>query len=131
MADFGFLPNFSAPIKSANFLYSLGMLLDFASFLWLRLKFPTLKRPYTVSGNAVLLVVMCLIPAAFLVVIIVIATKIVFLVSGVLTMVGVFWYFLMKLCKSKKWFRFKNGEEVEVEEEQWRIQEFISVGSLC
>ncbi|KAL2515818.1 uncharacterized protein Fot_29789 [Forsythia ovata] len=35
-------------ISSANFLYSLGMLLEFASFLWLRRKFPTMKRPYRV-----------------------------------------------------------------------------------
>ncbi|KAL2489610.1 Amino acid transporter [Forsythia ovata] len=33
-------------ISSANFLYSLGMLLEFASFLLLRRKFPTRKRPY-------------------------------------------------------------------------------------
>ncbi|KAJ0787457.1 putative amino acid/polyamine transporter I [Helianthus annuus] len=147
MADFGFLPkffeirskwfdtpwvgilvstliaisfsfmHFTDVISSANFLYSLGMLLEFASFLWLRRKFPTLKRPFKVPGNVVVLGIMCLIPSAFLVLIMVIATPIVYLVSGVLTVVGVLWYFLMKFCRSKKLFSFKNRDEVEVCEE--------------
>ena len=46
-------------ISSMNFLYSLGMLLEFASFLWLSRKLPTMKRPFVVPmvtsiGNYVL-----------------------------------------------------------------------------
>ncbi|CAI9785288.1 unnamed protein product [Fraxinus pennsylvanica] len=62
-------------ISSADFLYSLGMLLEFASFLWLRRKFPTMKRPYRVPLKQPTVVLMCLIPTAFLVVIMAIATS--------------------------------------------------------
>ncbi|XP_021728829.1 probable polyamine transporter At3g13620 [Chenopodium quinoa] len=136
MADIGFLPRFCAArsnwfntpwvgilastvitlgvsfmkftdlISSANFLYSLGMLLEFASFLWLRRKRPQLKRPYRVPMGLPGLVLMCLVPSVFLVFIMVIATKIVFLVSGLMTAGGIVWFFFMKLCKAKKWCVF-------------------------
>lgn len=96
-------------ISSANFLYSLGMLLEFLSFIWLRKKYPTLKRPYRVPLNIPGLIVMCLIPSAFLIFIMVIATKIVFLVSGLMTAGGIGWYLLMRFCKSKKFCKFSNG----------------------
>ncbi|KAL4591333.1 hypothetical protein LXL04_004291 [Taraxacum kok-saghyz] len=110
--------NFRDVISSANFLYSLGMLLEFSSFLWLRRKFPTLKRPFRVPMPLPGLVVMCLIPSAFLVLIMVTATKIVYLVGGLITIGGILWYFLMKLCKSKKWFVFKNADDIQVGEEE-------------
>ena len=99
--------DFEDIVASANFLYSLGMLLEFASFLWLRRKMPRLKRPYRVPMRLPGLIVMCLIPPAFLIFIMVIATKIVFLVSGLMTVFGIVWYFLMKYCKKKKWFDFR------------------------
>ncbi|KAF2314523.1 hypothetical protein GH714_027271 [Hevea brasiliensis] len=77
--------NFADIISSANFLYSLGMLLEFASFIWLRKKLPELKRPYKIPMRLPGLVIMCLIPSGFLVLIMVIATKIVYLVSGLMT----------------------------------------------
>ncbi|KAF2314536.1 hypothetical protein GH714_027402 [Hevea brasiliensis] len=105
--------NFTDIISSANFLYSLGMLLEFASFLWLRRKLPELKRPYRIPMRLPGLVIMCLIPSAFLVLIMAIATKIVYLVSGLMTVGAIGWYFLMKFCKSKKLFKYSNGEALE------------------
>ncbi|PHT59221.1 putative polyamine transporter [Capsicum baccatum] len=100
--------DFQDIISSANFLYSLGMLLEFASFLWLRRKFPLIKRPYRVPMRLPLLVIMCLIPCGFLVFIMVIAKKLVYLVSGLMTIGGIGWYFLMNFCKSKKLLKFNS-----------------------
>ncbi|KAF2314524.1 hypothetical protein GH714_027282 [Hevea brasiliensis] len=105
--------NFTDIISSANFLYSLGMLLEFASFIWLRKKLPELKRPYKIPMRLPGLVIMCLIPSGFLVLIMLIATKIVYLVSGLMTVGAIGWYFLMKFCKSKKFFKYSSGEAVE------------------
>ncbi|XP_059280928.1 probable polyamine transporter At3g13620 [Lycium ferocissimum] len=102
--------NFTDIISSANFLYSLGMLLEFASFVWLRRKFPKINRPYRVPMKLPGLVIMCLIPCVFLVFIMAIATKIVFLISGLMTVGGIGWYFFMKLCKSKKWLKFHDAD---------------------
>ncbi|XP_048137419.1 probable polyamine transporter At3g13620 [Rhodamnia argentea] len=98
--------DFTDIVSSANFLYSLGMLLEFAAFVWLRRKLPSLKRPYRVPLGVPGLMVMCLIPSAFLVVIMVLATKVVYLVSGLMTVGGIGWFFLMKSCKSRKIFKF-------------------------
>ncbi|KAF8010463.1 hypothetical protein BT93_J1178 [Corymbia citriodora subsp. variegata] len=106
--------NFTSIISSANFLYSLGMLLEFASFLWLRRKMPGLKRPYRVPLSLPWLAVLSLVPCAFLVVIMVYATKVVYLVSGLMTVGGITWFFLMRLCKSKKILQFSNGDVGEV-----------------
>ncbi|CAL5357921.1 unnamed protein product [Camellia sinensis] len=102
---------FTDIISSANFLYSLGMLLEFASFVWLRRKFPAMKRPYRVPMKLPGLIIMCLIPSGFLVFIMAIATKIVYLVSGLMTVAGIGWYFLMKNCKQRRWIEFNNGEQ--------------------
>ncbi|TXG73075.1 hypothetical protein EZV62_001654 [Acer yangbiense] len=98
--------DFANIIYCVNFLYSLGMLLEFASFLWLRRKLPTLKRPFKVPLELPGLVVLCLVPSGFLVYVMVVATRTVYLVSALLTLFGIFWYFFMNLCKSKMWFEF-------------------------
>ncbi|KAK7385336.1 hypothetical protein VNO78_31052 [Psophocarpus tetragonolobus] len=111
---------FTDIISSANFLYSLGMLLEFGSFLWLRWKSPTIKRPYRVPLNLPLLIVMCLVPSGFLVLIMVIATKTVYFVSGVMTVAGIGFFFFIKLCKTRKWVEFsveednQDGHEIRV-----------------
>ncbi|XP_027368394.1 probable polyamine transporter At3g13620 [Abrus precatorius] len=98
-------------ISSANFLYGLGMLLEFASFLWLRWKSPTMKRPYRVPLNLPLLVMMCLVPSSFLILIMAIATKTVYLISGVMTVAGIGFFFFLKLCKKRKWVEFSIASE--------------------
>ncbi|KAL1308871.1 hypothetical protein HN51_050904 [Arachis hypogaea] len=101
--------DFTDIISSDNLLCSLGMLLEFASFLWLRLKSPNLKRPYRIPMKLPLLVLVCLVPSGFLVLIMVIATKTVYLVSGVMTVAGIGFFLFMKLCKTKTWVEFSDG----------------------
>ncbi|CAN1841725.1 Probable polyamine transporter At3g13620 [Linum perenne] len=110
--------NFEDIISSANLLYALGMFLEFASFLWLRKKLPEMKRPYRVPMKMPGLVVMCLIPSGFLLIIMVVATKIVYLVSGLMTVGAIGWYFLINFCKSKKVFAFSDGSCSVVAEEE-------------
>lgn len=105
--------DFESIVASANFLYSLGMLLEFAAFIWLRMKRPQLKRPYRVPMKLPGLVILCLIPSGFLVVIMVVATKIVYLVSGLMTLGAIGWYFFMKFLKAKNVIKFNDGGEIE------------------
>ncbi|XVE80326.1 hypothetical protein DITRI_Ditri14bG0131000 [Diplodiscus trichospermus] len=106
--------NFADLISSVNFLYSLGMLLEFASFLWLRRKLPTLKRPFKVPLKLPGLILMCLIPSGFLVYVMSVASGTVLLVCFIVTIFTILCYFVLKLCKSKKWTEFNNvGEKLE------------------
>ncbi|XP_020240664.1 probable polyamine transporter At3g13620 [Cajanus cajan] len=106
--------DFTDIISSANLLYSLGMLLEFASFLWLRWKSPAIARPYRIPLRLPSLLLMCLVPSGFLVLIMAIATKTVYLVTGVMTVAGIGFFFFIKLCKEKKWLEFS----VSVEEDK-------------
>ncbi|KAK6937016.1 Amino acid/polyamine transporter I [Dillenia turbinata] len=81
--------DFDDIISCVNFLYSLGMLLEFASFLWLRRKMPDLKRPYRVPMKLPALVIMCLIPSGFLVYVMVVASQTVYLICAVLTLFAI------------------------------------------
>lgn len=109
--------DFTDIISSANFLYSLGMLLEFASFLWLRRKLPTTKRPFKVPIGMAGLVIMCLVPSGFLIYVMTVATKTVYVLSALMTLFGIIWYFFMRLCRSNMWFRFTAaGSEVDYED---------------
>jgi len=106
--------DFTDIVSSANFMYGLGILLEFASFLWLRWKSPSIERPYRVPLRLPLLAVMCFIPSVLLVFIMVIATKTVYLVSGVMTVAGIGFFLFIKLCKTMKWVEFSVEEQKEI-----------------
>ncbi|XP_039136375.1 probable polyamine transporter At3g13620 [Dioscorea cayenensis subsp. rotundata] len=55
--------SFSHIIASANFLYNLAMLIEFAAFIRLRIKFPELKRPYKVPMGTAGVIGMCAVPS--------------------------------------------------------------------
>ncbi|PIA53892.1 hypothetical protein AQUCO_00900458v1 [Aquilegia coerulea] len=110
--------DFTVIISSANFLYSLGMLLEFASFIWLRKKYPTLKRPYKVPLGIPGLICMCLVPTGFVIFVMTLATKMVYVVSASLTLLGVLGYFLMNFCKSRNCLEFNHKKEEYEEQEE-------------
>ena len=97
---------FTEIISTVNFLYSLGMLLEFAAFLRLRRKFPALKRPFQVPLGFFGLVIMCFVPSVLLVYVMSVASKIVYVASAFLTSLGIALYYFMNLSKSRKWLEF-------------------------
>ncbi|CAI0559825.1 unnamed protein product [Linum tenue] len=101
---------FTDIISSANFIYSLSMLLEFAAFLWLRRKMPELERPYRIPMRLPLLCVFCLIPCVFLFILIVIATKTVFMVSGLMTAGSILWFLMMAQFRKHKYCVFAVDE---------------------
>ncbi|CAN6312591.1 unnamed protein product [Urochloa humidicola] len=100
---------FDDVVATANFLYSLGTLLEFAAFLWLRARLPDLKRPYRVPLPLPALAVMCAVPSAFLVYVCAVAGWRVFALAGALTALGVALHAAMRVCRSKKWLGFNNA----------------------
>ncbi|GMH00099.1 hypothetical protein Nepgr_001938 [Nepenthes gracilis] len=111
--------NFSDIISTVNLLYSLGMLLEFASFLWLRRKMRSAERPFRVPLELPGLVIMCLIPSGFLIYVMAVATETVYLVSALLTLLGIVWYLVMRICNSNKWFEFNPAEDREEGEDPY------------
>jgi len=110
--------SFDIIVAAANFLYSLGTLLEFAAFLWLRARQPDLKRPYRVPLPLPALAAMCSVPSAFLAYVCVVAGWRVFALAGGLTALGVGLYGAMRLCRSRKWLRFETGVVAAAEDHQ-------------
>ena len=110
--------SFDDVVATANFLYSLGTLLEFAAFLWLRATRADLKRPYRVPLPLPALAAMCAVPSAFLAYVCVVAGWRVFALAGGLTALGVGLYGAMRLCRSRKWLRFKTGVVAAAEDHQ-------------
>ncbi|XP_044979940.1 probable polyamine transporter At3g13620 [Hordeum vulgare subsp. vulgare] len=100
---------FDDVVATANFLYSLGTMLEFASFLSLRVKHPTMKRPYRVPLPLPALVAMCAVPSSFLAYVCVVAGWRVSALAAGLTMLGVGWHCVMRVCKAKKLLTFNNN----------------------
>ncbi|MCL7026878.1 hypothetical protein MKW94_010120 [Papaver nudicaule] len=108
-------------VSLANFLYGMGMLLEFAAFIWLRIKKPDLHRPYKVPANVPALCILCLIPAGFVVYVMTLAKPVVYGISAGLTFIAVCNYFLMNFCKSKGCIKFdvkQDNDEQVVEKEK-------------
>jgi len=105
--------SFTNIVSAANFLYSCGMLLEFASFLWLRRKFPLMKRPYRVPLAIPGLVCMCAVPVGFLIFVMTLANSVVYILAFSVTVVGILGYFLMITCKRRNWIAFGIESEGE------------------
>jgi amino acid transporter len=93
--------SFNSIVAAANFLYSLGMLLEFAAFISLRIKRPDMERPYRVPTRLPGAVALCLVPSAFLVFVMAIAGWKVYAISAAFTAVGVGVYYLMRFYKDR------------------------------
>ena len=98
--------SFNNIVTAVNFLYSLGMLLEFATFVWLRIKRPEMSRPYRVPMRLPGIVVLCLVPSGFLVFVMAIAGWKVYAISAMFTAAGLGVYYLMKFCKVRGFLKF-------------------------
>nr|CAB3495801.1 unnamed protein product [Digitaria exilis] len=113
---------FDDVVATANFLYSLGTLLEFAAFLCLRARMPELKRPYRVPLPLPALVAMCAVPSVFLVYVCAVAGWRVFALAGALTALGVGLHGAMRLCRSKNWLRFNTAVVAVAAEDRHGVQ---------
>ncbi|KAK6916344.1 Amino acid/polyamine transporter I [Dillenia turbinata] len=102
--------SFQEIIEFLNFLYSLGMLLEFAAFIRLRIKKPDLHRPYRIPFGTFGVTMLCIPPAILLVLVMCLASLRTFLVSGVVMVVGFVLYPAIIYVKERKWCRF-NSEQ--------------------
>ncbi|KAK3147114.1 hypothetical protein QOZ80_3BG0278270 [Eleusine coracana subsp. coracana] len=119
---------FDDVVATANFLYSLGTLLEFAAFLWLRASRPELKRPYRVPLPLPALVAMCTVPSAFLAYVCIVAGWRVFALAGALTALGVGLHGAMRLCRSREWLRFNTAVVAAAEDHQHQEEDHIAPG---
>ena len=98
--------SFQEILEFLNFLYSIGMLLEFDAFIKLRIKKPDLHRPYRVPLQTFGVTMLCLPPALLLVLAMCLASIKTFLVSGIVILIGIFLYPALVHAKNRKWTQF-------------------------
>ncbi|CAK7330099.1 unnamed protein product [Dovyalis caffra] len=102
--------SFQEILEFLNFLYAIGMLLEFAAFIKLRMMKPELHRPYKVPLQTFGAALLCLPPAMLLVLVMCLASLQTFLVSGVVILLGFLLYPTLLHAKDRKWVKFGTEE---------------------
>ncbi|KAE8008103.1 hypothetical protein FH972_004648 [Carpinus fangiana] len=98
--------SFQEILEFLNFLYAIGMLLEFAAFIKLRIKKPDLHRPYRVPLQTFGVMMLCLPPSLMLVLVMCLASVKTFIVSGAVIVTGGLLYPTLVHAKDRKWARF-------------------------
>ncbi|KAH7575384.1 hypothetical protein ACOSQ2_005352 [Xanthoceras sorbifolium] len=102
--------SFQEILEFLNFLYAIGMLLEFAAFIKLRIKKPDLQRPYRVPLQTFGVTMLCLPPAVLLVLVMCLASVRTLLVSGGVVVLGFFLYPTLEQAKDRRWAEFDNHQ---------------------
>ena len=102
--------SFQEILEFLNFLYAIGMLLEFAAFIKLRIKKPELHRPYKVPLQTFGATLLCLPPAMLLVLVMCLASVRTFLGSSVVILLGFLLYPTLVHAKDRKWAKFDTDE---------------------
>lgn len=103
--------SFQEILEFLNFLYALGMLLELAAFIKLRISKPDLHRPYKVPVETFWATIMCLPPAFLLILVMCLASIRTFLVSVAVFLLGLIMYPTMQFIKHKNWVKFISPPE--------------------
>ncbi|KAL0911513.1 hypothetical protein M5K25_019661 [Dendrobium thyrsiflorum] len=103
--------SFQEILEFLNFLYALGMLLEFAAFIKLRIEKPDLHRPYKVPVDTFWATFMCVPPAFLLILVMSLASIRTFIVSGTVFLLGIIFYPILQYVKVKKWIKFISPPE--------------------
>lgn len=98
--------SFQEILEFLNFLYSVGMLFEFAAFIKLRIKKPDLHRPYKVPVKTFGATMLCLPPVLLLVLVMCLASLKTYLVSGGVIVLGFFLYPAIVHAKERNWTKF-------------------------
>ncbi|CAA6657509.1 unnamed protein product [Spirodela intermedia] len=98
--------SFQQIIEFLNFLYALGMLLEFAAFVRLRIKKPDLHRPYRIPLGTFGVTVFCLPPSLLIVLVMSLASARTFIVSGIVILFGFLLYPGIEYAKERRWAVF-------------------------
>ncbi|TYH22807.1 hypothetical protein ES288_A04G159400v1 [Gossypium darwinii] len=106
--------SFQEILEFLNFLYSIGMLLEFAAFIKLRIKKPDLHRPYRVPLETFGVTMLCLPPALLLVLVMCLASATTFIVSVIVIIIGILMYPVLVHAKDRKWTQFDDIEQLVV-----------------
>ncbi|KAD3641567.1 hypothetical protein E3N88_30791 [Mikania micrantha] len=93
-------------VAARNFLYCFGMILEFITFVRLRMKYPTASRPYKIPVGTVGSTLLCVPPTVLICVVLALSSLKVMIVSVIAIIIGLVLQPSLKLVEKKKWIKF-------------------------
>ncbi|KAI5438263.1 probable polyamine transporter At1g31830 isoform X1 [Lathyrus oleraceus] len=104
--------SFQEIVAAENFLYCIGMILEFTAFILLKIKHPNAPRPYKVPGGTTGAIIMCIPPTVLICVVLAFSTLKVLVVSLVAMSIGLVMHPCLKFMEKKRWMKFSHSSEL-------------------
>ncbi|KAJ4952787.1 hypothetical protein NE237_029619 [Protea cynaroides] len=104
--------SFQEIVAAENFLYCFGMILEFVSFVKLRMKYPATSRPFKIPVGTVGAILMCIPPTALICVVLALASLKVMGVSLAAVLVGLVMQPGLKYIEKKKLVKFSVSSDL-------------------
>ncbi|XP_020242383.1 probable polyamine transporter At1g31830 isoform X2 [Asparagus officinalis] len=104
--------SFQEILAADNFLYCIGMLLEFLAFIKLRMKYPMASRPYKIPLGTVGAILMLTPPTTLICVLIAFASFKVMLLSLGGILIGCALQPCLKFAEKKSWMRFSTSPDL-------------------
>nr|XP_011463405.1 PREDICTED: polyamine transporter RMV1-like isoform X1 [Fragaria vesca subsp. vesca]XP_011463406.1 PREDICTED: polyamine transporter RMV1-like isoform X1 [Fragaria vesca subsp. vesca] len=93
-------------VAAENFLYCVGMILEFIAFIRLRMKYPAASRPYKIPIGTVGAVLLCTPPTLLIGVVLALSKRKVVVVSLIALVIGLVMQPCLKYVERKRWMKF-------------------------
>ncbi|KAI4303457.1 hypothetical protein MLD38_039084 [Melastoma candidum] len=104
--------SFEEIVAAENFLYCLGMILEFIAFIRLRMRYPNAVRPYKVPLGTVGVIGMCVPPTALICVVLALSSLKVAMVSLVIVVIGLVLRPCLGYAEKKRWLKFSTKADL-------------------
>ncbi|XP_021725573.1 probable polyamine transporter At1g31830 isoform X1 [Chenopodium quinoa] len=98
--------SFEEIVAAENFLYCFGMILEFIAFVVLRIKQPTVARPYKIPFGTAGAILICIPPTILICVVLALASVKVMVVSLIAVAIGLVMHPALKYVEKKRWLKF-------------------------
>ncbi|KAM1980062.1 hypothetical protein FF1_037384 [Malus domestica] len=98
--------SFQEIVAAENLLYCFGMILEFISFIRLRVKYPATSRPYKIPFGTVEAILMCIPPTVLICVVLALSTLRVVIVSLVAILISLVMLPCLTYVERKRWIKF-------------------------
>ncbi|KAG5540434.1 hypothetical protein RHGRI_020595 [Rhododendron griersonianum] len=104
--------SFEEIVTAENFLYCFGMVLEFISFIRLRIKYPATSRPFKIPVGTVGSILLCIPPTISIGVVLALSSLKVAVISLVAVVIGLVMQPCLKHVEKKKWLKFSENSDL-------------------
>ncbi|KAG5540443.1 hypothetical protein RHGRI_020599 [Rhododendron griersonianum] len=104
--------SFKEIVAAENFLYCLGIIFEFISFIRLRIKYPAASRPFKIPVGTVGSILLCIPPTILIGAVLALSSLKVAVISLVAVVIGLVMQPCLKHVEKKKWLKFSENSDL-------------------